>query len=263
MAGAGLAHASYSWSSRANFALTGVTVWGCALAAGVWLRYLDHRKSATAEVIRREERLELARELHDMVAHHVTGILVQAQAARFTGALRPEAAAEALAAIETAGGETLTALRGLVGLLRDPGDAAGHAAPEAIDQLVKRFSALTAPVELHAPADLDTAAWPPEIAATAYRVVQEALTNIARHAPGATAVNVTITTAARQVTIEVTDDAPAAHARPARTGGGYGLIGMRERVEALGGSLRCGPRTGPRDGWAISASLPVPETTRP
>jgi len=142
--------------------LAGVTIWGGALAAGVWLRYRDHREIVTVEAIRREERLELARELHDVVAHHVTGILVQAQAARFTAAQHPEAATEALAAIETAGGETLTALRRLVGLLRDPGDAAAHGTLEPLDQLVTRLSALAAPVQLHAPAGLDAAAWPPE-----------------------------------------------------------------------------------------------------
>jgi signal transduction histidine kinase len=114
---------------------------------------------------------------------------------------------------------------------------------------------------MHVPADLDSATWPPEIASTVYRVVQEALTNIARHAPDATTVAVTITSAAHQLTIEVTDDARSAHTRPARTGGGYGLIGMRERVEALGGVLRSGPRE--HMGWAISASLPMPEIARP
>jgi signal transduction histidine kinase len=265
MAGAGAAHTSYAPAARTALALTGITLWGAALAAGVWLRYLDHREHTTVEAIRREERLELARELHDVVAHHVTGILVQAQAARFTAAQHPDAAGDALANIETAGSETLTALRRLVGLLRDPCDTAGHAAPEAIDQLVRRFSAQTTPTELHVPAGFDTAAWPSEIASTAYRVVQEALTNIARHAPGATSVAVTITPAAGRLTIEVIDDAPASHPRPVRTGAGYGLIGMRERVEALGGALRSGPRE--HTGWIISASLPMPtpmpQTARP
>jgi signal transduction histidine kinase len=260
MVTAGVAHASYEPTARAALALTGVTIWGAALAAGVWLRYLDHRATMTVEAVRYEERLELARELHDVVAHHVTGILVQAQAARFTAAQHPEAAGDALANIETAGSETLTALRRLVGLLRNPGDTASHAPPEAIDQLIRRFAAQTIPVELRAPSDLDTTAWPPEIASTAYRVVQEALTNIARHAPDATSVAVSITPASGQVTIEVTNDAPATQARSVRTGGGYGLVGMRERVEALGGALRCGPRG--HTGWIISASLPMPHTAR-
>lgn len=258
--GAGVAHTSYAPVARATLALTGVTVWSAALAAGVWLRHLDHREHLTVEAVRRGERLELARELHDVIAHHVTGILVQAQAARFTAARHPEVATDALSNIETSGGETLAALRRLVGLLREPGGTAGRAAPESIDQLVRRFSAL-APVELRAPADLDTSSWPPEIASTTYRVVQEALTNIARHAPDATAIAVTITTAAGQLTIDVTNEAPATRTRPARTSGGYGLIGMRERVEALGGMLSSGPRG--HAGWAISASLPVPETARP
>jgi signal transduction histidine kinase len=92
-----------------------------------------------------------------------------------------------------------------------------------------------------------------------YRIVQEALTNIARHAPGARSVVVTVTHDPRQVMVEVTDDAPASrHHRP---GGGYGLVGMRERVEALDGKLRAGPLPGA--GWAVQASLPVPAHGRP
>jgi signal transduction histidine kinase len=261
MAAGGLAHTSYEWSGRANLALTDTTLWGCGLALGAWLRYLDHRQHATVEAIRRDDRLELARELHDFAAHHVTGILVQAQAARFTGEQRPETLAASLAVIESEASDTLTAIRRLVGLLRDPDDAAGQAAPEPLDKLIERFCQHGPAVELHTPDDLDTAAWPPEIVSTVYRVVQEALTNIGRHASDARTVNVTIARAPRYVTVEVTDDAPAAAVRAPRTGGGYGLVGMRERVEALGGMVRTGPL--PQTGWSVRATLPLPAHAKP
>jgi signal transduction histidine kinase len=104
-------------------------------------------------------------------------------------------------------------------------------------------------------------AWPPEVTTTVYRVVQEALTNITRHAPHAGAVTVSVSNVPAGVTVEVSDDAPHAPAlqpmlHPTRqVGGGYGLIGMRERVETLGGTLEAGPRPG--RGWTVRATLPV------
>jgi signal transduction histidine kinase len=250
------ADGSLSLSNRAVTLLTGVMLWTGALAVGLWLRYLDVRHLQTLEAVRRDERLELARELHDVVAHHVTGIVVQAQAAQFTGEDRPEPLIRALGGIEGAGIETLTAIRQLLGLLRDPDDTMGTwSAPEPIDRLVERFARHGPPVDLRLPAGPPAYGWPPQVASTVYRIVQEALTNIARHAPGARSVTVTITQDPRQVGIEVTDDAPAASPRPARLGGGYGLAGMRERVEALGGKIHAGPRPGA--GWGVQASLPV------
>ena len=268
LSGSGLVHVSYSLTGRANLALTCATVWSGALAAGAWLRYRDHHRREIVAATRREERLELARELHDVVAHHVTGMVVQAQAARFVGGERPETCEAALADIESAGLDTLAAIRRLLGLLRDPADTTGggtRGAPEPIGQLVERFARHGPAVELRAPAALSAIAWPPEVASTVYRVVQESLTNVARHAPDARSVAVTITDDARRVTVEVTDDAPTtAAARPSRLGGGcgYGLLGMRERVEALGGEVRTGPR--PQSaGWAVRASLPLPARGAP
>jgi signal transduction histidine kinase len=262
VAAAESSHAGGSFNPRALFALFGATVWAGASGVGVWLRYLDHRRESTLESVRREERLELARELHDVVAHHVTGMVVQAQAARFAGQDPPGPADAALASIESAGADTLAAIRRLVGLLRDPDDTggAGHAS-EPIDQLVERFGRHGPAVDLRLPADLAPTAWPPEIVSTVYRIVQEALTNVARHAPGARSVAVTVTQDPQQVTVEVTDDAPPVATRPARVPGGYGLIGMRERVEALGGRLHAGPLAS--TGWAVRASLPVNARTGP
>jgi signal transduction histidine kinase len=96
--------------------------------------------------------------------------------------------------------------------------------------------------------------WPPEVTSTVYRVVQESLTNIARHAPHARSVTITIAQDQQAVTVEIVDDAPVAPVRYHR--GGYGLVGMRERVQALGGTLHAGPRE--EAGWSIRAILPVP-----
>jgi signal transduction histidine kinase len=246
---------------RALYALTGTIIWFCGLAAGVYLRYLDFLQRQRLEEARLEERVELARELHDVVAHHVTGIVVQAQAARFAGRPDLQPLIGALGSIETAGLDTLTAIRRLVGLLRDPADAAGVSpGPEPIGELVERFTRHGPPVTLRLPADLPAGDWHPELASTMYRIVQEALTNIARHAPRARSVAVTITHDPRQVIVEITDDSPAVSQRP-RPPGGYGLVGMRERVEALGGQLEAGPRPGA--GWAVQASLPVPAAGQP
>lgn len=247
---------------RTVWALAGATLWSAALAVGLYLRYLDFLHRQTLEAVRRGERLELARELHDVVAHHVTGIVVQAQAARFAGREDPEPLTSALGSIETAGTETLAAIRQLVGLLRDPDDTGGISpGPGPISQLVERFARHGPAVDLQLPADLPVSDWPPEVASTMYRIVQEALTNIARHAPGARSVTVTVTHDPRQVRIEITDDAPATASRHPRPGSGYGLVGMRERVEALGGRLRAGPRPGA--GWAVQASLPIPAQGQP
>jgi signal transduction histidine kinase len=247
------------FDNRALHAMAGATAWAAALAVGVWLRYLAFRHQQTLQAVRREERLELARELHDVVAHHVTGIVVQAQAAGFTGGEDPQTLPSALGSIETAGLNTLAAIRQLVGLLRSPDDTPGVSpVPEPISQLVERFTHHGPAVDLRLPADPPAADWPPQVTNTVYRVVQEALTNITRHAPTAHSVTVTITHDPGQVAVVVTDDAPTTgHGadHPFHPGSGYGLVGMRERVEALGGQLRAGPQ--PSTGWAVHASLPV------
>ena len=251
-----------SFEVLAFFVLAKIVIWGGALAIGLWLRYLDRRDRDALEAIRRDERLDLARELHDVVAHHVTGILVQAQAARFARGADPEPLMSALGSIESAGVETLAAIRELVGLLRDGDDASGVSAEaEPISQLVERFARHGPAVDLRLPAEPTACGWPPQVTSTVYRVVQEALTNVARHAPGASRVTVTIAHDPRQVNVEITDDAPPIASRRSRPGGGYGLAGMRERVEALGGKVGAGPRPGA--GWAVRASLPVPAQARP
>ncbi|WP_030443384.1 sensor histidine kinase [Actinoplanes subtropicus] len=252
------------FDNRAVHAMAGATAWAAALAIGVWFRYLDVRRQHTRQAVRREERLELARELHDVVAHHVTGIVVQAQAAGFTGGQDTKPLLSALASIETTGRDTLTAIRQLVGLLRSPDDTpSASPVPEPISHLIDRFAQHGPAVDLRLPTGAPAPHWPPQVTITVYRVVQEALTNIIRHAPAARSVTVTIAHDPQQVKVEITDDAPAhtPNRRDARHDSGYGLVGMRERVEALGGNLHAGPR--PAAGWTVHASLPVPAEGKP
>ncbi|MFF3444738.1 sensor histidine kinase [Streptosporangium sp. NPDC002721] len=282
-------------------------LWLAALALGGGHRLLAARHRAVAERVRRDERLELARELHDVVAHHVTSIVLQAQAARLVTARHPERTAGSLADIEAAGSEALAATRHVVGLLRDTAPAAegrerldeltggrerlGEPIQdrERFDELAKgreRLDALTGgrerlgePIQdrerlgelvegfgsqgrrAHLRLDAEPTGWPPQVSSTVYRIVREALTNVSRHAPHARTVTVGITQHERTVTVEVEDDAPQVPARRYRRAGyglaGYGLIGMRERVEALGGTLTAGPRPG--SGWSVRATVPTGE----
>ncbi|MFD0970712.1 sensor histidine kinase [Plantactinospora endophytica] len=234
--------------------------WLGALTVGLGLRLLAARRRSVAERIRRNERLELARELHDVVAHHITGIVVQAQAAQLVARRHPEQAGTALAGIEAAGSEAMAAMRRVVGLLRDTDDAApASGGPEQLGELVRRFAGHGPAVRLRLPDGEDESNWPPEVTSTVHRVVQESLTNIARHAPQARSVTVTVAREPTAVTVEIVDDAPPGGSRLHQRGG-YGLLGMRERLEALGGTLRAGPR--PDTGWAVHASLPVPVGNR-
>jgi signal transduction histidine kinase len=228
--------------------------WLAALAAGLCLRLLDTTRRTTEERVRRDERLELARELHDVAAQHITGIVLQAQAARIVARKHPEQLDDSLAGVEAAGSEALTAMRRVVGLLRDAGDTvSARSGPEQLHDLVRRFDHIGPAVRLHLP--VPARAWPPEVTSTVYRIVQESLTNVSRHAPDARSVTVTIDQQPSTVRVEVADDGSPPAARAPRRGG-YGLIGMRERVATLGGTLDAGPRGAA--GWSVTATLPVP-----
>ncbi|MER6487123.1 histidine kinase [Streptomyces virginiae] len=229
-------------------------------AYSVLLRLQATQRVLDLRAVRTAERLELARELHDLVAHHVTGIVVEARAARFTQ-VSAERAAEVLGRIETAGDEALGSMRRLVKILRDTDDGSTPAttAPVAgladIRGLTERFSRTGPPVVLSIENGLQELL-PAHVAATAHRIVLEALTNTAKHAATATAVRVTLRTVPAGLEVRIADDGgrPARLSEKAR-GGGYGLAGMAERAEALGGHLTAGPS--PEGGWAVAAVLPL------
>ncbi|MFE9105010.1 sensor histidine kinase [Actinomadura geliboluensis] len=260
------------WSALAGALISaplGITV-SIALGIGLYLRALDARRSRSLAAARRDERLELARDLHDFVAHHVTGIVVQAQAARFAAQAgagqSPEDLDRMFGGIEKAGTEALTSMRRMVGLLRDAqhvnapdGDALpdGGAATRPVGDL-GQLRELVAGFA-HPPATLtlapDLGALPPEVAASAHRVVQEALTNIRKHAADAATVRVTLGRAGADVEVAVRDDGRGRGRR--LPSGGFGLTGLAERVGAAGGRLRAGPR--PEGGWEVVAVLPAGE----
>ncbi|TNY36815.1 sensor histidine kinase [Thermomonospora catenispora] len=238
-----------------------------AVGTGLYLRALDARRARALADARRDERLALARDLHDFVAHHITGIVVQAQAARYaagSGAMRdPEQVAEMLGAIERAGTEALTSMRRMVGLLRSDGDASpdgdargGPVHPadglERLAELVEKFTDPPAALELD-PRVEESGELPVQIAATVHRVVQESLTNVRKHAADATAVRVAVRRRPDGLEVTVHDDGRGGGRR--LPGGGFGLVGLTERVQALGGELHAGPD--PAGGWRVTAFLPL------
>ncbi|MFE4449893.1 histidine kinase [Streptomyces sp. NPDC056796] len=231
------------------FALAAVT----ALGAGLGMRLLlaDRRRQAAA--LRLEQRTEFARDLHDFVAHHVTGIVVQAQGAHAVADRRPELVPPALRRIEQAGSEALTSMRHMVGMLRDA-DGQVALTPLAgigeVRSLVEEFSAVGgAGARLDLEGGFDDL--PVEVTTTAHRVVMEALTNVRKHAQGCTEVRVRVERSGDRVTVRVTDDGRPGHGSRS----GYGLKGLAERVGLIGGSVRAGPVTA--GGWGVEAVLPA------
>jgi signal transduction histidine kinase len=209
-------------------------------------------RDATLRAAIVEERARIARELHDVVAHGVAMMVVQAEGARKIMRRAPDQAEEALRTVSAAGSEALGELRHLLGVLADDTKRSQlEPAPGLADlaALVRRVEAAGLLVELHLDGEVRPLARGLEL--TAYRIVQEALTNVLKHAAASRAV-VRLLFADDSLHIEVTD---AGRGRPQSNGTGRGLVGMRERVTAYGGELRVGPRPG--GGYAVSARLPL------
>jgi signal transduction histidine kinase len=240
------------------FAVFSAVGWGGAVAIGLTLREIETRRRVALEDVRTSERMELARELHDVVAHHVTGIVVAAQAAAVVARTSPDDVDRALAAIETAGTDALAAMRSMVGVLRGQ-DSDGARTPGAelaeVRTLIERFDPDARMVRLTTDDGLEHAVLPAGVAATGYRVVQEALTNVRRHAPEATAVEVDIRLRDHSLHLAVRSDGVRATADPRGGSSGFGLAGMAERVAALNGDLSAGP-TAPGV-WTVAARLPL------
>lgn len=239
----------------ATVVLLALLVWGCAIVAGLAGRHLRRQRERTMEDRRRAERMELARELHDVVAHQVSAIVVQSQAAIAVAGRDPDRATEAFAAIESAGTEALSGMRRMVGAIREePGEDAPLAVPYGlgdIPALVERFD----PEGSRATLQLEDGQvpMPPGVGETAYRVVREALTNVRRHAPDGTA-RVRVQVVDAQLVLDISNDGAAAGARGPGSRG-FGLTGMAERVAALGGTMRAGGE-GP-DGWRVRVAVPL------
>ncbi|MET7477856.1 histidine kinase [Streptomyces sp. NPDC005648] len=207
-----------------------------------------------------EERLRIARDLHDVVAHHIALVNVQAGVAAHVMDKRPDQAKEALAHVREASRSALNELRATVGLLRQSGDPEAPTEPAPglarLDELVGTFRSAGLHVEV-ARADHGTTL-PAAVDLAAYRVIQEALTNVQKHAGIEAKAEVSVVRVGPDIEVTVLDNGIAEGAAPddgSDEGGGHGLLGMRERVTALRGTLTTGPRYG--GGFRVHAILPV------
>ncbi|WP_328767783.1 sensor histidine kinase [Streptomyces sp. NBC_00286] len=260
-----------------GFMVVGLLLIGLVGMLAGYLRSLDFKRTVAVAETRRDERVAIAADLHDFVAHHVTGILVQTQVARMMAEARTSGTSESsgtsetsglsgsddldpvLAGIERAATEALASMRLTVGVLRDTGqpDAADHRPVgdlAGISDLLEGFASPGQKVTLHRdPALSDDL--PHEVQAAAFRVVQEALTNVRRHAADATEISVGLWCEDQRLMVAVADDGRGGTQLPAAArGGGFGLVGLTERVTALGGTLWAGPRVG--HGWEVRAAFP-------
>ncbi|GHI90400.1 sensor histidine kinase [Streptomyces xanthophaeus] len=224
--------------------------------AGAAVRFRVTARERQLEQVRSRERERLARELHDTVAHHVSAMVIIAQAGRVVAGTDPSAAVEALEGIEEEGARTLEEMRAMVAALRDRGVGAELAPPAGVadlDRLVRTPDGRLK-VDLGLDGELDSL--PPALDAAVYRIVQESVTNAMRHAASATEVVVRVTAERHTVRVSVRDNGQ----RPGRGRDGYGLTGLRERASLLGGTLRAGPGTD--RGWYVEAELPRARSER-
>ncbi|GAA3373631.1 sensor histidine kinase [Streptomyces racemochromogenes] len=225
-----------------------------------WQRETEAKRALLAERAVADERRRIARELHDIVAHHITTMQLMAGGARANLAHDPGVAREALVTLEQSGRMALGEMRQLLDVLRageEPETAVPAPQPGAgdLDRIVAEARAAGSDTELTVTGPARPL--PPTVGLTVFRVVQEALTNARKHAGNAPA-RVRLAYGPEEVAVEVCDDGPAdgtAARRPHR-GGGYGLIGMRERVALHGGTLEAGPRE--EGGFRVAVRLPAP-----
>jgi signal transduction histidine kinase len=217
---------------------------------------LEAERDAQSKVAAAAERARIARELHDVIAHHVSVMVVQADGAAYALRSAPETTETALHAISRTGRQALNEMRNLLGVLRTDGDRAQLAPVPGLGELRElldqaRAAGLAVTYTLSGtPRDLPEGA---ELAA--YRVVQESLTNTRKHAGLAASAAVTLRYEAAGLTVEVTDDGLASSAPGSA---GHGLAGMRERIEMYGGTVQAGPLEG--GGFGVVARLPCPQT---
>ncbi|QAY61363.1 sensor histidine kinase [Microbacterium protaetiae] len=230
------------------------------LFARSWARYRDGalrqelERAQADERAATQERARIARELHDVISHTITVIVMQAGGARLAAASDPSVAVEALARIEGLGRESLNELRTLLEVLREDGQAPEGTAPQPtlsdVDALCAQMRELGLPVQLHT--EGVGAALAPSIQLAGYRIVQEGLTNVLKHA-GNVDTGVRLASSGGVMTIEVSC-APGAGGS-SLGGTDHGLLGLRERVAALGGTLMTGPRAD--GGYLLRAELPL------
>lgn len=247
VAALGMAVSSAGWTD----VLGGSALLLLLVALAAAFRYRADLSRRQHREVRNQERVALARELHDTVAHHVSAIAVQAQAGGVVAGARPEKAAEVLAAIESEASRTLAEMRFMVRMLREDEDV-GYAPQRGVGDLPALARAGAAPM-VEVSLDDSVTGLPRPVDAALYRLAQEALTNAVRHARGATHVRIDVRRDGDAVRLRVSDDGHA-HPGPVQAPG-FGLLGMTERAQLLGGTLSAGP--GPAGGWVVEAALPV------
>lgn len=238
---------------------------GLVLMVGVWYagrrvrsqreraEQLEREHAAEARRVVAEERTRIARELHDVVAHRVSMMTVQAGAARTVAGDDPEGALRAMEAVELAGREALGELRHLLGVLRPEGEVGGLGPQPGladVPRLVDQFMAAGLDVSLTM--DRVATGLPARVDLFAYRIVEEALTNVLKHAGHGARTEVRLGIDNHGVAIQILDDGHEATTLP---GSGHGIVGMRERAMLLGGSLDARPRPG--GGFQVIAHLPI------
>ncbi|MEV7023569.1 histidine kinase [Kitasatospora sp. NPDC093558] len=226
-----------------------------AVLIGLYLRGLDEgRRNAVAEA-RRAQRLELAHDLHDFVAHDVSGMVAQAQAGAYLAAIDPAQAVAMFERIEQAGQRALASLDRTVQLLRTE-EGSGRGPQPGLAELAEVAERFTTSGGAEVRLELPDTPIPREVAGTLHRIVVEALTNVRRHAPGARRVDVRVVSAGGWLELTVTNDGRAAgQGGRSRRGGGSGLPGLAARVEALGGTFDAGAHE--REAWRVTARLPL------
>jgi signal transduction histidine kinase len=219
------------------------------IALGGAFRWRARARAREFDRVKLLEREQLARDLHDTVAHHVSAIAIQAQAGIAVASNDPDAAVRVLGAIEAEASRTLAEMRSIVRLLRRDEEAQTEPGP-GIDDLPQLARSAAGPpvVDVRISGDLENV--PPTISAAVYRLAQEGVTNARRHARNATRIDVRLRADDAGILLEVRDDGdPADAASP-----GYGITGMVERASLLGGTCIVGP--GPQSGWVVTAALP-------
>jgi signal transduction histidine kinase len=222
-------------------------------ALGTAVRYRAGERRRGVDQVKLREREQLARELHDSVAHHVSAIAVQAQAGRTVAGSRPDAAVDALAVVESEASRALEEMRTIVGALRqgDGVDLTPQRGAADITQFARRNGN---PPVVDVTLSGELSELPPPVDAALYRLAQESVTNALRHARHATTVEIEVRVTGDRVRLTVRDDGEAS---PAGASGssGFGLLGMAERARLLGGTFAAGPNGG--RGWTVTALLPT------
>ncbi|MCR2810658.1 MULTISPECIES: histidine kinase [unclassified Microbacterium] len=232
----------------------GIAVVGVCVSLGAAMRYRAAARLQRLAQVRLEEREHLARDLHDTVAHHVSAILLRAQAGLITAGTDPAPAHEALRVIEDEASQSLREMRSMVRVLRD--DTPAHRSPTAgvaeLRALANRDGEPPVTLALHGELDSATAT----ALNAAYRIAQESVTNARRHAQRASLIELTVTASTDRIGIRIHDDGLPASA----AGSGFGIEGMKERAALLGGTCIAGPD--PDGGWTVTADLPTASATR-